>query len=149
LLGAAIAARGGADLDLVVEREVVAPLGLRIGSARRVRARDVSFDARVAPTEVVEWRGGAVRDENAWAFAGDASAGHAGLFGDAGSVVALGVAVLDALAGRVPTFPGPDDLAPVVRDRPGGSLLAGFDRRSGLAPMSGARFGPRTFGHLG
>ncbi len=87
LLGAAIAARGGADLDLVVEREVVAPLGLRIGSARRMRARDVSFDARVAPTEVVEWRGGAVRgavhDENAWAFAGDASAGHAGLFGDA------------------------------------------------------------------
>ena len=153
LLGAAIAARGDADLDLVVEREVVAPLGLHVGSARRMRAREASFDARVAPTEVVEWRGGMVRgavhDENAWAFAGDASAGHAGLFGDAGSVVALGVAVLDALAGRVPTFLGPDDLAPVVRDRPGGSLLAGFDRRSGLAPMSGARFGPRTFGHLG
>ncbi len=151
LLGAALAARAGVDLDALLQREVTAPLGLCIGSARQLRAR-LDFDARVAPTETVAWRGGTVRgavhDENAWALAGDAAAGHAGLFGDARSVVDLGLAVLDALAGRS-AFLGPDHLEPTLRDRPGGSLLAGFDRRSGAAPMSGPRFGARTFGHLG
>jgi CubicO group peptidase (beta-lactamase class C family) len=153
LLGAAIAARGGADLDLVLEREVTALLGLRIGSARRLEGgREPDFPERVAPTEIVDWRGtirGAVHDENAWAFAGGAAAGHAGLFGDARSVLDLGVAVLDVLAGRRRSFLEPGDLEPVLRDRPGGSLLAGFDRRSGAAPLSGSRFGARTFGHLG
>lgn len=153
LLGAAIASRAGADLDAILEREVTAPLGLRIGSARQLRARGGDFDARVAPTEIVAWRGGTIRgavhDENAWALARDGAAGHAGLFGDARSVVELGIAVLDALAGRRPSFLDAGDLAPLVRDRPGGSLLAGFDRRSGPAPLSGSRFGPRTFGHLG
>jgi CubicO group peptidase (beta-lactamase class C family) len=153
LLGAAIAERTGCDLDLVLDREVIAPLGLRIGSARRLRARDPSFDRAVAPTEIVAWRGGAVRgavhDENAWALVGDAAAGHAGLFGDARSVVDLGLAILDILAGRLDGFLAPSELEPLVRDRPGGSLLAGFDRRSGAAPLSGSAFGPRTFGHLG
>jgi CubicO group peptidase (beta-lactamase class C family) len=153
LLGAALAARGGDALDAVLDREVLAPLGLDVASARRFRARGVGFDARVAPTEIVPWRDGVIRgvvhDENAWALVGDGAAGHAGLFGDARSVLDLGLAVLDALAGRSPSFLGPGDLAPLVRDRPGGSLLAGFDRRSGAAPLSGARFGARTFGHLG
>jgi CubicO group peptidase (beta-lactamase class C family) len=159
LLGAALAARGGealaplAPLDRVLEREVIAPLGLTMGSARQLRARDLGFDARVAPTEIVPWRGGVVRgavhDENAWAIAGDGAAGHAGLFGDARSVLWLGEAVLDALAGRRSGWLDPEDMEPLVRPRPGGSLLAGFDRRSGDAPTSGRRFGPRTFGHLG
>jgi CubicO group peptidase (beta-lactamase class C family) len=153
LIGEAIAARGGDDLDRIAEREVLDPLGLTIASARRFRERDPSFDARVAPTEVVAWRGGvlrgAVHDENAWALVGSASAGHAGLFGDAMSVARLGVAILEALAGNAPSWLSPIDLEPLVRTRPGGSLLAGFDRRSGDAPSSGARFGTRTFGHLG
>jgi CubicO group peptidase (beta-lactamase class C family) len=153
LLGAAVARRGGDALDAVLAREVIAELGLDLGSARQLRARGLDFDARVAPTEVVPWRGGVIRgavhDENAWALAGDAAAGHAGLFGDARSVLELGLAVLDVLAGRRPDWLGPDDLAPLLRDRPGGSLLAGFDRRSGAAPSSGTRFGARTFGHLG
>ncbi len=159
LLGAAIQARGGADLDHVLEREVTAPLGLRIASARQHRARDpktpdpAGFDDQVAPTEIVAWRSGVVRgavhDENAWAFARDASAGHAGLFGDARSVVDLGIALLDVLAGRRASFLDPAELEPLLRDRAGGSLLAGFDRRSGPAPLSGSRFGARTFGHLG
>jgi CubicO group peptidase (beta-lactamase class C family) len=153
LLGEAILERTAADFDVVIEREVVAPLGLSIGSARRLRAQDRDFDACVAPTEVVAWRGGVVRgavhDENAWALAGDGAAGHAGLFGDARSVVDLGLAVLDALSGRRASFLDPGDLAPLLRERPGGTLLAGFDRRSGPASLSGSRFGSRTFGHLG
>lgn len=155
LLGEAIARRGGDALDHVVEREVVTPLGLRIGSAYQLRERLGAsvFDERVAPTEVVPWRGGTIRgavhDENAWALSADRSSGHAGLFGDARAVVDLGVAVLDALADRRPDWLAPDDLAPLIRPRSGGSLLAGFDHRSGDAPSSGARFGDRSFGHLG
>lgn len=152
LLGEVIAARGGDDLDRIVHREVVEPLGLSIASARMSRERDPAFDERVAPTEVVPWRKGmirgAVHDENAWALAADRSAGHAGLFGDALSVARLGVAILDALAGRSDLLSA-TDMEPLVRTRPGGSLLAGFDRRSGDAPSSGKRFGPSTFGHLG
>jgi CubicO group peptidase (beta-lactamase class C family) len=153
LLGTAIAARGRDELDRVFEREVTDPLGLAITSARRFREIDPSFDARVAPTEIVPWRGGVIRgavhDENAWALVGSASAGHAGLFGDALSVARLGVAILDALEGRSPSWLEPGDLEPLVRVRPGGSLLAGFDSKSGDSPSSGSRFGPRTFGHLG
>ena len=152
LLGAAIAARGGDDLDRVLDREVLAPLGLGLGSARALRARG-GFDDRVAPTELAPFRGGVVRgavhDENAWAVSGDAASGHAGLFGDARSVAMLGAAIVDALAGRRDAWLSPEELAPLVRARPGGSLLAGFDRRSGDAPSSGRRFGPSTFGHLG
>lgn len=152
LLGASIAARGGADLDAVLAREVIDPLGLHLGSARRLRAADPGFDARVAPTEQVPWRGltrGAVHDENAWAIGGDACCGHAGLFGDARSILDLGLALLDVLKGRRDAWLSAAELAPALRDRPGGSLLAGFDRRSGAAPSSGSRFGARTFGHLG
>ena len=152
LLGAAIAARGGAELDYVLDREVIAPLGLDLGSARACRPHG-DFNDGVAPTEIVVFRGGivsgVVHDENAWAMSGDAASGHAGLFGDVRSVVALGVAILDALEGRRADWLSAEDLEPLLRTRPGGSLLAGFDRRSGDAPSSGRLFGPRTFGHLG
>lgn len=153
LLGEAIAARAGMPLQDVIEREITGPLGLRIGSAEQLARREPSFEEVAAPTEVVAWRGGVIRgrvhDENAWALCGRATCGHAGLFGDARSVLQLGVAILEALAGERPSFLGPEDLEPAIRVRPGGSLRAGFDGRAGDAPSSGARFGPRTFGHLG
>jgi len=153
LLGAALEARAKKNLDEVMADEVLDPLGVAIGSARMLRRRDPTFDVRVAPTEFVPFRGGLVRgavhDENAWAFAKDATCGHAGLFGMAMDVVRLGAAVLDALAGRRPEWLRPDDIEPLVRPRPDGSLLAGFDARSEQASSSGARLGPRTFGHLG
>jgi CubicO group peptidase (beta-lactamase class C family) len=140
-------------LDDLMALEVATPLGSSLGSARLLRARDPSFDDRVAPTEIVPFRGGLVRgavhDENAWAFAKDGTAGHAGFFGTASDVARLGVAVLDALADRRPDWLGSKDLQPLVRVRSGGSLRAGFDGRSGDAPSSGRHLGPRTFGHLG
>jgi CubicO group peptidase (beta-lactamase class C family) len=153
LLGEALARRAGCDLDEVMAREVAAPLDLAVGSARQRRAADPGFDAHVAPTEVVAFRGGVVRgathDENAWALRQSAAAGHAGYFGDAHSIVRLGVAILEALAGLRPDWLLPQDMEPLERHRPGGSLLAGFDRRSGDAPSSGSLLGPNTFGHLG
>lgn len=156
LLGAALATRANMPLDELMVQEVVAPLDLdlgSVGSARQLRARDPSFDDRVAPTEIMPFRGGLVRgavhDENAWAFAKDGAAGHAGFFATAGDVARLGVAVLDALADRRPNWLGSKDLEPLVRVRQGGSLRAGFDGRSTDAPSSGRHLGPRTFGHLG
>jgi len=158
LVGVALAVRTGTPLDELVHREVVEPLALSdgeaLGAARRLLASGLDSE-RFAPTEVVPWRGGLVRgvvhDENAWLLAGDGLAGHAGLFGTVGAVVALGRLVLDAAAGRT-AWLSPPELDPLVRPRPGGTLAAGFDRRShdaAVTPSSGRRFGHGTFGHLG
>lgn len=154
LLGAAIERRAGKPLDEVVREEVTEPLGIadRMGSARQLRASVATFADVVAPTEDIAFRGGVVRglvhDENAFAISSDACSGHAGLFGDARAVLAVGSAVLRALVAD-DGWLGPDDLAPMIVPRHGGSLLAGFDKRSGEAPSSGSRVGASTFGHLG
>jgi CubicO group peptidase (beta-lactamase class C family) len=155
LIGAALEVRAGASLDELMACELGSVVSGCIGSMRQLRAREAEVDERIAPTEVVAWRGGLVRgevhDENAWLIAADRCAGHAGLFGDVTAVVSLGVAVLDALAGRS-SWLSPAEVEPLVRARPGGSHAAGFDRRSEEAvviPASGKHFGPDTFGHLG
>lgn len=152
LLGEALSRVGG-ELDELVEQEIAAPLGIGIRSSRLFRRFDATFDERVAPTEIVPFRGGVVRglvhDENAFAMSGDKASGHAGLFGTAIDVMSLGVAVLEALRGERQDWLSPNDLAPLVRPRPQGSLLAGFDARSGDEPSSGKRLGSKTFGHLG
>jgi CubicO group peptidase (beta-lactamase class C family) len=154
LVGAAMEARTGLALDRVVEAEVLGPLGLsgRIGSARQLAAARADFARMVAPTEDLAFRGGVVRglvhDENAFALSFDALSGHAGLFGDAAAVLAIGEAIL-ASARDASDFLDAAELEPLVRARPGGSLLAGFDRKSGETPSAGTLVGPRTFGHLG
>ena len=150
LAGEALARAAGAPLDAVIDEEVARPLGIAARSAAAVRAgRRVS----VAPTEVVPFRGGvvvaAVHDENAWALGRLRVSGHAGLFGDAGDVLTLGIGLVEALAGEREAWLRPTDLAPLVRARPGGTLRAGFDGKSGEGSSAGDRFGARTFGHLG
>ena len=104
LVGLAIERLEQRALDQVVEREVCAPLGLSVGSARLLRARSADFTARCMPTETVPFRGGEVHgivhDENAWALSGHGLSGHAGLFGTAIGVARFGAALLDAQAGR-------------------------------------------------
>jgi CubicO group peptidase (beta-lactamase class C family) len=152
LVGAALEAVTGEPLDVVVEREVALPLGLQLGSARQWRRRRSSFDRDVAPTEVVRARGGCVRgivhDENAWALSGHGASGHAGMFGTVHDVLGFGLAVLDALAGRS-SWLSSRAVQTLVKPRPGGTLCAGFDRKSEGASSAGALSGPETFGHLG
>jgi CubicO group peptidase (beta-lactamase class C family) len=154
LVGRALVERSGLELDELVRREVTEPLGVadRVGSARQLRRSLPGFDARVAPTEVVTWRGGVVRgevhDENAMMLSGEGLSGHAGLFGDAPSVLAVGVALLEATR-RDLGWLGPAELAVLTQPRPGGTLLAGFDGRSPDKPSSGSRVSDATFGHLG
>ncbi len=152
LLGAVIEQQAGAELDQVICREVAEPLGLQLGSARQLRRRRKGFAREVAPTEVVRARGGCVRgivhDENAWALAGHATCGHAGLFGTVHDVLGFGAALLEALAGRSDWLDAAA-LQTLVRPRPGGTLRAGFDGKSEGASSAGALSGNETFGHLG
>jgi CubicO group peptidase (beta-lactamase class C family) len=153
LVGEALERVCDEPLDRIIEREVTAPLSAEIGSARRIRARDATFARRVAATEVVPWRGGTVRglvhDENAWCHSGEGTSGHAGLFGTAAGVLAVGRAVVDVLHGRLDGFLRRDELWPHVRPRPSGTLRAGFDGKSESGSSSGEKFGKSTIGHLG
>jgi serine-type D-Ala-D-Ala carboxypeptidase len=153
LAGEAVARALGCDLDRAIQQEVSLALGLDVGSARQWLERDPSFSSRVAPTESVAWRGGALRavvhDDNAWALAGHGAAGHAGLFGTAPSVAAFGCALLDALWGRSEAWLGRAALEGLVRPRPGGALRAGFDGKSDPGSAAGGLAGGATFGHLG
>lgn len=154
LVGAALAASSGEELEALVLREVAAPLGLQLGSAATWSGRlgAEAFVARAAPTEHVPERGGLIRghvhDDNAWDLAGSGIAGHAGLFGTAEDVGRFAVAIVDALAGRSQWLAaGEAEL--LVCPRPGGSLLAGFDGKAESGSSAGTRFGPKAFGHLG
>ncbi len=153
LAGEALArAVGARDAGEAISSLVLEPLGLGgcAGTVRELSAREVS--GPFAPTEDVPWRGGvvvgAVHDENAWALTGLGGSGHAGVFGTIDAVLELGSAVLDTLDGIVGPW-GALDLGWLVRERPGGTLRAGFDGKSAEGSSAGTRMGPRSFGHLG
>jgi len=152
LVGAALEAVTGTALDELFRRELFAPLALDVGSARQWLARG-GFKRRVAPTEYLPWRGrptrGAVHDDNCWAIAGHAAAGHAGLFATAEAVLKFGAVLLDAAAGRDESFLGREELIRLTRPRAGGSLRCGFDGKTAEGSSVGRTAGPRTFGHLG
>ena len=115
--------RAAAAVAEVVLSETSEPLGIDVADAGSWMARHADFRDAVAPTEVVVWRGGEVagdvHDENAWAFAGGGTAGHAGLFGTAESVARFGAAFLDALAGRDASWLTATEAAVLTRPRPG------------------------------
>jgi CubicO group peptidase (beta-lactamase class C family) len=152
LVGAALERLTGMPLDVLFEEQVFAPLGLEVGSARHWLVRG-DFKDRVAPTECLAWRGrptrGAVHDDNCWALAGHAAAGHAGLFAPITPLLKFGGVLLDAFAGRDESFLDKSELVRLTRPRGGGSLRCGFDGKTAEGSSVGATAGPRTFGHLG
>jgi serine-type D-Ala-D-Ala carboxypeptidase len=146
LAGEALArAVGARDAGEAIGRLVLEPLGIaaQAGTIRELAARGI--DGPFAPTEDVPWRGGRVRgavhDENAWALTGLGGSGHAGIFGTVEAVLTFGVAVLDAL--------DDGELRWLVRERPGGTLRAGFDGKSDEGSTAGTLLGKNAFGHLG
>jgi CubicO group peptidase (beta-lactamase class C family) len=153
LVGLALERVEALSLDQIVDREVCQPLGLDIGSARLLRARNRDFAQRCAATETVAFRGGvvhgAVHDENAWALSGHALSGHAGLFGTAESVARFGAAMLDAFHERSDAWLSRSSVLELVRERPGGTLRAGFDGKSEAGSSAGSLAGTHSFGHLG
>jgi serine-type D-Ala-D-Ala carboxypeptidase len=156
LAGEAIARHVGArDAGDAIQALVLVPLGIagEVGTAKQLEADGVRLVERAAPTEMAPWRGGLVvgrvHDENAWALSGDGGSGHAGMFGTIAGVVTFATAVLDAHDGLPTPFGKPLDIARLVRERPGGTLRAGFDGKSVEGSSAGKRLGARSYGHLG
>jgi CubicO group peptidase (beta-lactamase class C family) len=146
LAGEALArARGDVDAGSAIDQLVVAKLGLlhTLGTPRDLVARGVDLGPRVAPTEDVPFRGGVIRgvvhDENAWALTGRGGSGHAGMFGTVDSVLRFGQDVMERQ----------DQLGWLLRERPGGTLRAGFDGKSDTGSSAGTLASLRTYGHLG
>ncbi len=140
------------DLDDWLSGVLPSPLSRELLSARQMDRRGVRIHD-IAPTEVIASRGGLVRgqvhDDNAWAIGETNTCGHAGLFGTAGGVAALGTWLLDLVSERSDAV-SPSSMATLLTPRPDGSLRAGFDGKSTEGPSSvGSVLGPRTFGHLG
>jgi CubicO group peptidase (beta-lactamase class C family) len=137
-----------------------APLSLQFDTLREQMGgiQDLQFHPpavwlpRTAPTRQDEWRGrllvGEVDDDNAWALGG--VAGHAGLFGTAGSVGECARHLLQILEGRRGAFQEQTLRTFVARrtDVPGSSRALGWDT---MLPTSscGTRMSPRAFGHVG
>jgi serine-type D-Ala-D-Ala carboxypeptidase len=145
LAGAALERQFGASLDCLIQQEVSGPWDIRVASARSFLAVHRRFAEEVAPTEVLRARGGTLRamvhDDNAWTLSGWGCSGHAGLFGSVEALLRFGTQLLENRSGRL--------LAPLLRTRPGGTLLLGFDGKSTTNSSAGTLAGSRTFGHLG
>jgi CubicO group peptidase (beta-lactamase class C family) len=136
---------GARDAGEAIGHLVLERLGIarEAGTIRDLAARGIS--GPFAPTEDVSWRGGvvcgAVHDENAWALTGHGGSGHAGIFGTVEAVLTFGAAILEEIEDGAHSW--------VVRERPGGTLRAGFDGKSREGSSAGARLGLRSVGHLG
>jgi len=158
LLGFLVERLSGMTLDLWCEEAITRPLRAdplmfcpTIGRAQS--GVTGSIDAsRIAPTEQDEWRHrllrGEVHDENAAAMGG--IAGHAGLFGTAGSVLAVSEAWLRAYNGKGSIL-GYELVRQFTR-RQGpasrSSWALGWDTPS-MPSSSGSCFSEQSFGHLG
>lgn len=125
---------------------------LGCADARTRRAADPNVVDHMPEAERVDWRGvvrGEVHDENAAMLErAGGSPGHAGAFGSALEVATFAMRFLAALEGDDALLP-PDLARAMIEPRAGGTHTLGWDLRSGASPSSGARFGARTFGHLG
>ncbi len=152
LVGAALHRHMALPLDDLLAFELFRSPRLEIGSAKQWMRRG-HFAARVAPTEVVPWRGGrlvgTVHDDNSWALAGYGAAGHAGLFSGAEALLDFATALLDALDGREATVLTRASMLRLLARRDDASLRCGFDGKAAIGAAAGAAAGPNTFGHLG
>lgn len=158
LLGMLLERVAGVSLDLFCRERIYQPLGIEDlvflctprgepNASGRILTR-----RSIAPTEDDPWRGrvlrGEVHDENAYALGG--VAGHAGLFGTAGAVLAIADAWLDGYLRRS-GFLDPELVRRfVIRDprTPESSWGLGWDTPS-MPSSSGRHLSAQSFGHLG
>jgi CubicO group peptidase (beta-lactamase class C family) len=150
LLGKALEALTGENLDPWVRREIFQPLGLTATSfcppaeARSLippTEEDATFRHRVIQGEV--------QDENAWLLGG--VAGHAGLFSNVLDLLRFAREILAAAsgAGEARLFDAATvELFAQRQGPPGSSRALGWDTPSENS-SSGRHFSPHSIGHLG
>lgn len=132
---------GGAPFDVLFQQRVLGPL----------RLTDLRFGwPGAAATEDCPVRGfvveGTVHDLNCASMGGIST--HAGLFGTARAVAAVGQAILDAIREDGSPLPGSALRTFAAAQGPGSHRL-GFDGISAGYTSTGAFFPPDTLGHLG
>jgi serine-type D-Ala-D-Ala carboxypeptidase len=139
-------------LDQFVRDRVYTPLGIKDLFFIDLDKKAVPVNRyRLVSTRDCPWRGrvltGEVEDENAWAAGG--IQGHAGLFGDAGSIYRLCLEILHGLEQKPTHFMDTRVLAEFVKKYPGQTMVAGFDTPSLSNSSSGRSFSRKSVGHLG
>jgi len=155
LLGLIIEEVSGLGLAEYFQTKIVEPLGLAAGIFFNPLGSSMKEREGFAPTELCPWRGrvlrGEVSDENCWVLGG--VAGHAGLFGNIESVLALNCAILEIWQGRrVHPYLRREELSWFL-EAPSqvvdSTWALGFDRPTVGSSSSGKYLSPRSIGHLG
>ena len=144
----------GQRLDQFVSKHIYQPLGIDtlfyiptnvpgLGGSKPPR--------QFAATQQCPWRKkllvGEVDDDNAWAAGG--IEGHAGLFGDTGSVYRVCGEILNALQNNSSKILPPRIIHALVIKKDQNHMVAGFDTPSKENSSSGRYFSNRSIGHLG
>lgn len=153
ILGWVVETVAGKRLDHYVSDEIYKPLG--IDSDRGLFFVDLNskpITGRFAATEICLWRNilleGVVHDENAYMMGG--VAGHAGLFGSAGSLHILLSSLLSDFYGNpsISLF-GKDILHTFFKRQEGTDKALGFETPLLANSSCGDYFSKRSIGHLG
>jgi CubicO group peptidase (beta-lactamase class C family) len=157
LLGQLVETVSRQTLDRFCHARIYGPLGLRALSfidLTQMRTRRIEpVSEMIAATARCPWRKrvlcGEVDDDNAYAMGG--VAGHAGLFGSARDVDALGRVLVAAGRGEHDFLPRElvEAMWTVDTSVPGSTRTLGWDTPSPRNSSAGTRMSPRTVGHLG
>ncbi|WP_413909828.1 serine hydrolase domain-containing protein [Desulfobacula sp.] len=141
-------------LDRFVSKQIYSPLEiddlffLETGLKSK---KFIQYRQKIVATQQCPWRKkvivGEVDDDNAWAAGG--IEGHAGLFGNAGSIHKLCFEILKALQNKPTRVLRPDIIQNFVSRKNKHDMVAGFDTPSKEGSSSGKYFSTSSIGHLG
>jgi len=144
----------GQRLDQYVLEQIYSPLEIEklffinLGQKNETLSR---YRQKMVATQICPWREkllkGEVDDDNAWAVGG--IEGHAGLFGDAGSIYKLCHEILSALQNKPTKVLVPNIIKAFVQKKNQYGMVAGFDTPSKEQSSSGHCFSSSSVGHLG
>jgi CubicO group peptidase (beta-lactamase class C family) len=147
VLQAVVERIAGKPLDSLLAERVYGPLGMRDTGFNP----PASLKPRIAPTEVMPFRGGQVwgevHDENAWAMGG--VSGHAGLFASARDLAVFTQMLMNGGEYGGVRILRPETVARwTARQRRDASRALGWDTPA-PGSSAGRFFSPRSFGHTG
>ncbi|WP_299979629.1 serine hydrolase [Desulfobacula sp.] len=144
----------GQRLDRFVSEQIYYPLEIDDLFFIDLNLKNEKFNKyrqKIVATQKCPWRKkvlkGEVDDDNAWAVGG--IEGHAGLFGDAGSIYKLCCEILNALLNKSTKVLAPDIIKTFVQKNNQYDMVAGFDTPSKKNSSSGQFFSASSVGHLG
>ncbi|MBU1344661.1 MAG: serine hydrolase [Proteobacteria bacterium] len=142
----------GQRLDQFVEKQLYSPLEIDgLFFIEKDSTKINPYRHKIVSTQYCPWRKkvlvGEVDDDNAWAVGG--IEGHAGLFGDAGSIYTLCCELLNALCNKPTKVLAPGIIKNFVTKKNQDDMVAGFDTPSKENASSGSYFSTSSIGHLG